>query len=227
MIQIRDLKFSYDQDQKLIEDFSLTLKPQQCVALLGPSGSGKSSLLKLLAGFLKPQSGSLAMTSSNSLHDPKTNSFLFQDYGLFPHLSVEENILLSQKGERENLTESQLKDLERIYQQLELESFKDRSPQELSGGQQQRVALARCLMSPAQLQLWDEPFSALDTRLRQKILQFLKTWRQEKQLTVIFVTHDIKDAVQFSERVLYFDNSQIAFDGPPDCLREFLDALIH
>ncbi|MCE3010944.1 MAG: ATP-binding cassette domain-containing protein [Proteobacteria bacterium] len=227
MIQIRDLKFSYEQDQKLIEDFNLTLKPLQCVALLGPSGSGKSSLLKLLAGFLKPNEGALAFTSSNSLHDPKNNSFLFQDYGLFPHLSVEENILLSQRGERKNLSESQLTDLEKIYQNLELGNLKERSPQELSGGQQQRVALARCLMSPAQLQLWDEPFSALDTRLRQKILLFLKSWRQEKQLTVIFVTHDIKDAVQFAERVLYFDNSQITFDGPPECLREFLDALIH
>ncbi len=175
-----------------IAEITLEVHRHEFIAIVGPSGCGKSTLLNILSGSDKPTSGSLSREGDVRM--------IYQEGGLFPWLTVSENIAM---GLRQNPNSSeraaQLEDLIRFIQ---LEDFTDQYPHKLSGGMRQRVELARALAGRVDLLLMDEPFSALDyltrLRMRQELVRMLK----ERPRTVIFVTHDIEEAVQLADRVI-------------------------
>ena len=168
MLKLTDVTWLY---QHLPMRFTLSVQQGERIAVLGPSGAGKSTLLNLIAGFLQPASGSIAIDNRDFTDAPPAKrpvSMLFQENNLFTHLTVRQNIALGMHpGLR--LNDAQREKLEVIAAQMGIAEFIDRLPGELSGGQRQRVALARCLVREQPLLLLDEPFSALDPALRQEM----------------------------------------------------------
>lgn len=205
-ISIKNLYFKYEKDN-ILEDFNLDINKGEIVAILGKSGSGKSSLLRILSGFEKPYKGVIVI-GEKVLVDDKTFvptekrniGMLFQDYALFPHLTVEKNIQFGLKKKLEKVKE--------MLKLIEMEGFEKRYPHELSGGQQQRVALARSLAPSPNLILLDEPFSNLDNELKENIRKQLKQIIKKSNTTAIFVTHDIEDA-SIADKILYLEKGKI------------------
>ena len=183
--------------------------------MLGPSGAGKSTLLNLIAGFLQPASGSIAIDNRDFTNAPPAKrpvSMLFQENNLFTHLTVRQNIALGMHpGLR--LNDAQREKLEVIAAQMGIAEFIDRLPGELSGGQRQRVALARCLVREQPLLLLDEPFSALDPALRQEMLALVQEVCQRQQLTMLMVSHSIEDAARIAPRSVVIAEGRILWDG--------------
>jgi len=206
-IEIEGLCFRYPKAPKaVIEDFSLTIEQGEVICILGESGGGKSTVLRLVAGLEVPSKGririnDITMVDQNVFVQPEKRGvgMVFQDYALFPHMTVAENI-------RFGLNNMSTKEKDhRIIQMLNLVSLEDyrkRYPYELSGGQQQRVAIARTLAPKPSLLLLDEPFSNLDTELRSKIREEIKIILNQTRITVIFVTHDKEDAKSIADRVV-------------------------
>ncbi|MDP0488820.1 MAG: ABC transporter ATP-binding protein [Fusobacterium sp. JB021] len=207
-ISINNLYFKYDKED-ILKDFNLEIKRGEIIAILGKSGSGKSTLLRILSGFEQPYKGSI-LIDDKVLIDDKTNvptekrniGMLFQDYALFPHLTVEKNIEfgLKKKNKSEKVKE--------MLELVEMEGFGKRFPHELSGGQQQRIALARSLAPSPNLILLDEPFSNLDTELKEHIREHLKSIIKKSNTTAIFVTHDFADT-SIADKIIYLENGKI------------------
>ncbi|AYE33019.1 ABC transporter ATP-binding protein [Clostridium septicum] len=206
-VKIKDLSFKYDNSKDMIIDkFSLNIEKGEIVAILGASGCGKSTILRLIAGLEEPYSGEIILGNKIVVTDEKFVSpedrevgMVFQDYALFPHLNVYENIKFGlhkiSKKEQKEIVENMIK-------LVNLEGYENRYPYELSGGQQQRVALARALAPKPVIILMDEPFSNLDSHLRGKIREELKEIIKKSKTTCIFVTHDIEDVKAISDRVV-------------------------
>lgn len=206
-VKIKDLSFKYDNSKDMIIDkFSLNIEEGEIVAILGASGCGKSTILRLIAGLEEPYSGEIILGNKIVVTDEKFVSpedrevgMVFQDYALFPHLNVYENIKFGlhkiSKNEQKEIVENMIK-------LVNLEGYENRYPYELSGGQQQRVALARALAPKPVIILMDEPFSNLDSHLRGKIREELKEIIKKSKTTCIFVTHDIEDVKAISDRVV-------------------------
>lgn len=214
MLTINDLTYSYASNmQKMTFEFSLN-RGEIC-AILGFSGSGKSTLLSLLAGFLHPISGEAIYGGENFLAiQPylRPLSILLQDNNLFPQLSVAENIGLGLDPALKLNTE-QLRLIDDVAQKLGLGDFLTRFPDELSGGQQQRVAIARVLIRKRPILLLDEPFSALDPKLREEMLALLKSLTKERQMCVLMVTHSPEDAKKIADKfVLIKDGKSVLQD---------------
>ncbi|MEN8788964.1 MAG: ATP-binding cassette domain-containing protein [Flavobacteriaceae bacterium] len=188
------------------------------VTLYGPSGAGKTSTLRMLAGLLKPDKGSL-IVNDLSWYDATRNinlrpqkrqiGYVFQDYALFPHMSVRENLEYghSAKG---GISVDELLEL------MELGSLVNRKPKTLSGGQQQRVALARALAQQPEILLLDEPLAALDYKFRLKLQDYLYKVHREFNLTTIMVSHDISEITSLSDLVIVIDHGRIVRQGTPD-----------
>ncbi|KAF1853031.1 hypothetical protein Lal_00009216 [Lupinus albus] len=195
--------------------FTLSVQQGERIAVLGPSGAGKSTLLNLIAGFLQPASGSIAIDNRDFTDAPPAKrpvSMLFQENNLFTHLTVRQNIALGMHpGLR--LNDAQREKLEVIAAQMGIAEFIDRLPGELSGGQRQRVALARCLVREQPLLLLDEPFSALDPALRQEMLALVQEVCQRQQLTMLMVSHSIEDAARIAPRSVVVAEGRILWDG--------------
>lgn len=213
-IEIEGLCFRYPKAPKaVIEDFSLTIEQGEVICILGESGGGKSTVLRLVAGLEVPSKGRIRINDITIVDEsvfvqPEKRGvgMVFQDYALFPHMTVAENIRfgLSKMSNKE-------KDY-RITQMLDLVSlgdYKKRYPYELSGGQQQRVAIARTLAPKPSLLLLDEPFSNLDAHLRGKIREEIKIILRQTNITVIFVTHDEEDAKSMADRVVILKEGKI------------------
>lgn len=210
LVEIYGLTFGYNNsDDKVIKDFGLQIKRGEIIALLGTSGSGKSTVLRLIAGLEVPQSGLIkiqnrVVANSNAFIQPEERGvgMVFQDYALFPHMTVSKNI-------RFGLVKMSRKEKDRkVAEMLELVNLSGyglRYPYELSGGQQQRVALARALAPSPSVLLLDEPFSNLDRDLQIKIRTELKDILKRTGITTIIVTHDEDDAVAVAERIIYID----------------------
>lgn len=212
MLKLTDVTWLY---QHLPMRFSLSIGQGETLAILGPSGAGKSTLLSLIAGFLPPASGSIVIDAKDHTHTPPSQrpvSMLFQENNLFTHLTVRQNIALGMNPGLK-LTEAQRQKLGVIAQQMGLTEFIERLPGELSGGQRQRVALARCLVREQPILLLDEPFSALDPALRQEMLQLVKDVCQQKQLTLLMVSHSVEDAASIAARSVVIADGRIAWDG--------------
>ena len=217
MLKLTDVTWLY---QHLPMRFTLSVQQGERIAVLGPSGAGKSTLLNLIAGFLQPASGSIAIDNRDFTNAPPAKrpvSMLFQENNLFTHLTVRQNIALGMHpGLR--LNDDQRHKLEVIAAQMGIAGFIDRLPGELSGGQRQRVALARCLVREQPLLLLDEPFSALDPALRQEMLSLVEEVCEREQLTMLMVSHSIEDAARIAPRSVVIAEGRILWDGATEAL---------
>ncbi|MCO5384377.1 MAG: ABC transporter ATP-binding protein, partial [Desulfosporosinus sp.] len=208
--EIRGLSFRYKNSSvDNVKDFNLEMNQGEVTCILGESGSGKSTVLRLLAGLEFPLNGQMQINGKILFNEDKFVlpekrgiGMVFQDYALFPHMTVEENI-------RFGLTNlSKQEKTERIREMLELvhlEDYAKRYPYELSGGQQQRVAIARAVAPKPSILLLDEPFSNLDAHLRQSIRDELNGILKDTGMTSIFVTHDREDAKSIADQVVILD----------------------
>ena len=217
MLKLTDVTWLY---QHLPMRFTLTAQQGEMIAILGPSGAGKSTLLNLIAGFLPSARGEMTINGQDHTHTPPSQrpvSMLFQENNLFTHLTVRQNIGLGMDPGLK-LTAKQRQKCDAIAQQMGLTELSDRLPGELSGGQRQRVALARCLVREQPILLLDEPFSALDPALRQEMLQLVKDVCQQKQLTMLMVSHSVEDAARIAPRSVVIADGRIARDGETQAL---------
>ncbi|CAH0541600.1 thiamine ABC transporter ATP-binding protein [Vibrio marisflavi] len=191
--------------------FDLEVAQGEVVALMGPSGAGKSTLLALVAGFIEPTKGSIAVDGISVVgQEPYQRPFamLFQEHNLFAHLTVRENIGLGLHPGLK-LTDSQKQQVELAAEQVGVAAMLDRLPEQLSGGQKQRVALARCFVQPHSIWLLDEPFSALDPILREEMLSLVKTLAAKRGITVIMVTHHLSDARAIATNFAFVANGKV------------------
>ncbi len=202
-----------------LDGVSLTIAPGEFFALLGPSGSGKTTCLRLIAGFDRPDSGSIWLDGVDVTglppHQRNVNT-VFQDYALFPHMSVAENVAYALRVRGVAAAERQQRARE-MLSLVQLESFGERRPAQLSGGQRQRIALARALINQPQVLLLDEPLGALDLKLREDMQTELKSLQQRLGITFVFVTHDQGEALSMADRVAVFSQGRIEqLDTPRD-----------
>ncbi|NIA67160.1 thiamine ABC transporter ATP-binding protein ThiQ [Pelagibius litoralis] len=217
MLEVSDLTFRYED---LTMVFDLSVVRGECLALLGPSGGGKSTLLNLIAGFEKPLSGRIMIdgrdvTALSPAERPVTS--LFQEHNLFAHLSVAQNVGLGlDPGLR--LGPAERETVRQALVRVELTDLEHRLPAQLSGGQRQRVALARSLVRRRPLLLLDEPFSALDPGLRLGMLDLVDRLRREQGLTVVLVSHNPQDALRIAARTAFLSEGRILAQGPTENL---------
>lgn len=216
-LKFQNVKKTYDQKNLVVKDFNLDVKKGEFVTLLGPSGSGKTTVLMMLAGFEHITSGHILLQNKpiEQIAPFERNiGVVFQNYALFPHLTVAENLAYPLKVRR--LPRSEIKErVQRFLDLIELSEFGDRRPAQLSGGQRQRVALARALIFEPSLVLMDEPLGALDKNLREQ-MQFEITHLHERLgFTVIYVTHDQAEALTMSDRIAVFNHGVVQqYDSP-------------
>lgn len=198
-IQIDQVSYSFGQ-QEVLKKVDLSLDKQSSYALIGKSGSGKSTLLNLIAGFLQPNSGMIRMNGAVITGPRRETAFLFQELGLFPWQTVEEAVAmpLHLMGRRQDSKET----VARMLTHMRLDTHKDKYPKELSGGERQRVALARTLISEPELLLMDEPTSALDAMTKEELQQLILKEQQSRHSTLLFVTHDIEEAMLLGQYIL-------------------------
>ena len=205
---------------RAVDDVTLHVKPGEFVTLLGPSGSGKTTTLNLIAGFLHPDDGVIRADGKDISRTPphrRNFGMVFQNYALFPHMTVAQNIafpLVERKFSRDAIDRMVNDALDLV----DLGGLQDRKPRQLSGGQQQRVALARAIVFSPRLLLLDEPLGALDRRLRQALQNQIRQLHRELGLTFIFVTHDQEEAMSLSDRVAVFNRGSIERMGSPQSL---------
>ena len=201
-----------------VSEASLLVRRGELMTLLGPSGCGKTTLLNLMAGFLMPDSGTIAIDGKDITELPpyrRDVGMMFQNYALFPHMNVAANIGYGLKM-RGIAKPEILKRVAAALELVKLEGLQDRKPRQLSGGQQQRVALARALVIRPKVLLLDEPFSALDRNLRASMQLELKEIQRKLGLTTIFVTHDQSEALSLSHRIAVISAGRIRQLGTPD-----------
>jgi spermidine/putrescine transport system ATP-binding protein len=195
----------------VLDHVSLQVKKGEFFSLLGPSGCGKTTTLRIMAGFESPSSGELLIDGRPALSVPpheRDINLVFQHYALFPHLTVARNVAFGLEMQRRPPSEIQ----RRVGEALELvhlTGLEDRYPKQLSGGQQQRVALARALVTHPSVLLLDEPFGALDQKLRQEMQLELKRLQRQLQITFIYVTHDQEEALTLSDRIAVMHRGQV------------------
>ncbi|MGC6388304.1 thiamine ABC transporter ATP-binding protein ThiQ [Ewingella sp. S1.OA.A_B6] len=217
MLTLNKLTYLYEH---LPMRFDLAIDAGERVAILGPSGAGKSTLLSLVAGFLTPVSGQIWLNNADHSATPPAKrpvSMLFQENNLFSHLTVRQNMGLGLHPGLK-LSPQQKRELEDIAQQVGLTDCLDRLPSQLSGGQRQRVALSRCLLRSQPILLLDEPFSALDPALRSEMLSLLDKVCEQRNLTLLMVSHNLDDAVRIAPRTLLIVDGRIFYDGPTQAL---------
>ncbi len=205
-----------------IKDVNLKVNDGELVALLGPSGSGKTTLLRIIAGLEYADSGSVLIDDkeASSLHVKERNvGFVFQHYALFKHMTVFNNVAFGLRVRPKHLRPSPSEISDRVMALLKLvhlDTFYDRYPSQLSGGQRQRVALARSLAVEPKLLLLDEPFGALDAKVRKELRRWLRRLHDDMHITSIFVTHDQEEAMEVSDRVVVMNNGRIEQVGTPE-----------
>ena len=214
-LKISNVSFSYKKGAKAINNFNLEVRKGSFTTLLGESGCGKTTILKLISGFLQPDVGLIEIDGVNQNRiepDKRKIAFVFQNYALFPHLTVKNNILYGVKNKK---NENNYKIFEDTVKSLNLDDLLNRYPHELSGGQQQRVALARSLVLNPKILLMDEPLSSLDTKLREKVRDELKEIQQKLKITTIYVTHDREEALSLSDNIAVIHEGKILQEGSP------------
>jgi sulfate transport system ATP-binding protein len=200
----------------------LTIQPGEFIALLGPSGSGKTTLLRIIAGLEYQDSGQVLFDGEDVSHRKVADrgvGFVFQQYALFRHMTVAENVAfgLTVRRRKSGLSRGQIREkaLE-LLRLVQLEGLAERLPAQLSGGQRQRVALARALAIEPKLLLLDEPFGALDARVRKDLRRWLRDLHRQMGLTSIFVTHDQEEALELADRVVVMNKGRIEQIGTPE-----------
>jgi sn-glycerol 3-phosphate transport system ATP-binding protein len=207
-------------EAKALDNVSLTIEPGSFCVLLGPSGCGKSTTLRIIAGLESASSGQVIVDGQDVTHKPPAQrglSMVFQNYALFPHLNVADNITFG-LSVRKFSAEETYRRLQTTAVLLGLEKLLERKPSQLSGGQQQRVALGRALVAQARICLMDEPLSNLDAQLRQEMRQELRELQQRLRLTVVYVTHDQSEAMSMADQVVLLNTGRIEQAAPPRTL---------
>ncbi len=204
-----------------VNDFSLEIDDGQLVALLGPSGCGKSTTLNLLSGLQKPTEGEILFGEDDVTNLPPENrgvGLVFQNYALYPHLTVKQNIIFpleNLKG-KNKLSKQQMSDMAfEVSKLVQIEELLDRKPSELSGGQQQRVAIARALVKKPRILLLDEPLSNLDARLRLQTREEIRRIQRSTGITTVFVTHDQEEAMSISDVIVVMKDGILQQKGKP------------
>lgn len=215
-ILIENLSKKFNNFQAL-NYINLEIKTGSLVALVGPSGSGKSTLLRIIAGFDKPDEGRIWLSGKNATNisiQKRDIGFVFQNYCLFNTMTVYENIafpiLLKEKNNHLIFNR-----ITKLLQLIRLEKFASRYPIQLSGGQKQRVALARALAKNPKILLLDEPFGALDIKVRKELRLWLRKLHNEVPVTTVFVTHDQQEAFEVADEIVIFQNGKIEQIGKP------------
>lgn len=216
MLAVQHIFKTYE-GKPLLNDISFKVDTGETICLLGASGSGKSTLLRIIAGLEESESGFISFDGRDLTSTPahlRDFGLVFQDYALFPHLDVNENVAFGLKMRR--LPEGEI--AERVANSLELvnlSGFAKRRVTELSGGEQQRVALARALATRPRLLMFDEPLGALDRTLREDLLNELRTILHRTNIPAIYVTHDQEEAFAIADRVLILHDGEIVREGTP------------
>lgn len=203
ILEIRNLWKSYGKNKAVLRDVSLDVKKEEILFLLGPSGCGKSTLLRIIAGLLKEDEGELKLNGelvNNISPEKRKTAMVFQNYALWPHLTVFENIAFGLKVAKKSKDFIRSK-VEELLQIIRMEEFSDRKITSLSGGQQQRIALARALAINPELLLLDEPLSNLDAKLRETMRNEIRKIIKDNHLTAIYVTHDRNEAMAIADRI--------------------------
>jgi sulfate transport system ATP-binding protein len=220
-IEVRHVKKTYGSFRAL-NDVSLVVPAGKLVALLGPSGSGKTTLLRVIAGLEVPDSGQILFDGEDATKRSAGDrhvGFVFQHYTLFRHMSVFENIAfgLKVRPRKQRPSDEQIRaKVHQLLQLIQLDWLADRLPSQLSGGQRQRVALARALAVEPQVLLLDEPFGALDAKVRQELRRWLRRLHSELSITSVFVTHDQEEALEVADLVVVTNEGTIQQVGTPD-----------
>lgn len=216
MINLTNLNFTGYQtaNRPTAMHFDLHIQQGEKVAIIGASGSGKSTLLNLIAGFIFADTGQILLNRQEHTHSKphqRPVSMLFQDNNLFNHLTITQNIGLGLQP-RLNFSKQQLSQIQLVAQQVGLQDLLTRKPAELSGGQKQRVALARCLLRDKPILMLDEPFSALDKSLRLEMMGLLNELCEQKNLTLLLVTHQPEELAKLVTRTIEVEDGKIVMD---------------
>jgi sulfate transport system ATP-binding protein len=201
-----------------LNNINLEIKPNSLVALLGPSGSGKTTLLRAIAGLEPPDEGRIIINGKDATHlnvRKRNIGFVFQHYALFKHLTVRQNIAFGLKI-RKASPDYVKKRVESLLDLIQLQGLGDRYPAQLSGGQRQRVALARALAVEPEVLLLDEPFGALDAKVRKELRAWLRQLHEEVHVTSVFVTHDQEEAMEVADEIVIFNEGKIEQVGTPE-----------
>lgn len=216
-IELVEISKSYDKQQDVLNEINLIIDEGEFFVLVGPSGSGKSTLLRMIAGLEEISGGVLKINGKSVNHMPPKDrnlSMVFQNYALYPHLSVKENILFGLKAKKVDKQERQKRLIE-ASEMMGLSELLERKPRELSGGQRQRVALARTIVSQAPLCLMDEPLSNLDAKLRANMRVQIRRLQKQIGMTLIYVTHDQVEAMTMGDRIMVLNDGKIQQVGKP------------
>jgi molybdate transport system ATP-binding protein len=218
MININVTKNLFGANGELNLQFNTKILPREFVTIYGPSGAGKTSVIRMLAGLLEPDSGHIEVDDKiwfdknkkiNIKPQLRNIGIVFQEYSLFPNMTVRGNLEFAlEKNQSKKIVDE-------LLQLTELEQLHNKKPDLLSGGQKQRVALARALIRKPKLLLLDEPLSALDTEMQTKLQDYILQMHQQFNLTTILVSHDLNEVIKMSKRVLVLEEGQIKKDGLP------------
>ena len=221
-VEFERVQKSYDGENLVVKDLNLSMPKGEFLTMLGPSGSGKTTCLMMLAGFETATYGDIRLdgTSINNIPPHKRGiGMVFQNYALFPHMTVAENLSFPLEVRKIDKSTREQK-VKRALDMVEMGAFGGRRPAQLSGGQQQRIALARALVFEPELVLMDEPLGALDKQLREKMQFEITDLAHNLGITTVYVTHDQTEALTMSDRVAVFDDGRIQQLAPPDLLYE-------
>lgn len=217
-LELRNLKKSFSQEEYVLQGINLQIKQGEFVTLLGASGCGKTTTLRIIAGLEQPDSGSVWLEGKDVTGlepNQRDVNTVFQNYALFPHMNVADNIGYGLKIRKVPRPEIKKK-VKEMLELVQLEGFEKRKPSELSGGQKQRVAIARALANNPRVLLLDEPLGALDLQLRRTMQLELKRLQKKLGITFIYITHDQEEAINMSDRIVVMNQGRFEQIGTPD-----------
>nr|YP_010731939.1 probable transport protein [Phyllosiphon coccidium]WDY12770.1 probable transport protein [Phyllosiphon coccidium] len=216
-ILIENVSKNFKKTQALRHIY-LEIQKEAIIALVGGSGSGKSTLLRLIAGLDTPDSGSIWFNGRNAAFmsvQEREIGFVSQSYALFPNMTVFDNIAFGLRVQNKSASEIENR-VNYLLSLIELENLCNHFPAQLSGGQRQRVALARALAPDPKVLLLDEPFAALDMRMRTELRDWVRTLRKRSSVTIVLVTHDYKEALEIATEIIMLKNGRVEQLGEPE-----------
>lgn len=220
-IEIQQLQKNFG-DFKAVDNVNLSIRGGELTALLGPSGSGKTTLLRLIAGLEQADQGRILFHGEDISHQHVSErgvGFVFQHYALFKHMTVAENVAfgLTVKPKKFRPSAAEIaRKVKRLLELVQLDWTADRYPTQLSGGQRQRIALARALAVEPKVLLLDEPFGALDAKVRAELRRWLRRLHDEIHITSVFVTHDQEEALEVADRIVVMNQGRVEQEGTPE-----------